>query len=118
MKDLDHLKKQALISLELRADTKLNITFAELNKFIQLVKRIITKKDVRGTNDTFSRPQAHGKLNQLQFMGELIGVQPETGIKHERNHRPHITHLFLGQFISSMSGETRVKNFFDFWMLI
>ena len=47
MKDLDHLlKKQALISLELRADTKLNITFAELNKFIQLVKRIITKKDV------------------------------------------------------------------------
>ena len=46
MKDLDHLKKQALISLELRADTKLNITFAELNKFIHLVKRIITKKDV------------------------------------------------------------------------
>ena len=46
MKDLDHLKKQALISLELRADTKPNMSIANLNKFIQFVKRIITKKDV------------------------------------------------------------------------
>lgn len=46
MKDLDRLKSQALHSLELSADTKTNITISDLNKFIQFIKRIVTKKDV------------------------------------------------------------------------
>lgn len=46
MKELESIKKQTLLTLELSSDTKPNITNAELTKFVQNVKRFIVKKDI------------------------------------------------------------------------
>lgn len=46
MKELEPIKKQSLLTLELSSDTKTNITSAELTKFVQNVKRLLTKKNI------------------------------------------------------------------------
>ena len=46
MRDLDKIKKNALIVTELNADTKTQISSSEIAKLSQEIKRIITKKDV------------------------------------------------------------------------
>ena len=46
MKELEFIKKQSLLTLELSPDTKPNVTNAELTKFVQNVKRFISKKDI------------------------------------------------------------------------
>ena len=45
-KDLELLKKRALMSLEIDPDTKPQVTSAELTKFVQDVKKITTRKRV------------------------------------------------------------------------
>lgn len=45
-KDLETLKKRSLMSLELSADKKTQVTNAEITTFVQKVKQIVAKKDV------------------------------------------------------------------------
>ena len=45
-KDIERLKKNALISLELSHDTKTQITTSEILKFSQKLKALSAKKDV------------------------------------------------------------------------
>ena len=45
-KDMERLKKNALISLELSHDTKTQITTSEILKFSQKLKSLSAKKDV------------------------------------------------------------------------
>jgi len=46
MKELESIKKQSLLTLELSPDTKPNITNAELTKFVQNTKRLLMKKNL------------------------------------------------------------------------
>ena len=46
MKELESIKKQSLLTLELSPDTKSNITSSELSKFVQNTKRLLTKKNL------------------------------------------------------------------------
>lgn len=46
MKELESIKKQSLLTLELSSDTKPNITNAELTKFVQNTKRLVAKKNL------------------------------------------------------------------------
>lgn len=46
MKELEFIKKQSLLTLELSPDTKPNVTNAELTKFFQNTKRLLTKKNL------------------------------------------------------------------------
>lgn len=46
MKDFESFKKQSLLTLDLNSDTKTNITSAELTKFVQSTKRLLTKKNL------------------------------------------------------------------------
>jgi hypothetical protein len=45
-KNLETLKKRALMSLELSADKKTQVTNTELTTFIQKVKQVVAKKDI------------------------------------------------------------------------
>jgi hypothetical protein len=45
-KDLELLKKRALMSLELSADKKTQVTNAEITTFLQKVKQVVAKKDI------------------------------------------------------------------------
>lgn len=46
MKDLDAIRKQSLLSLELNSNTRSNIVQSELIKFTQNVKKLSTKKNL------------------------------------------------------------------------
>ena len=46
MKELELIKKQSLLTIELSSDTKTNITNNELTKFVQNTKRLLTKKNL------------------------------------------------------------------------
>lgn len=46
MKELESIKKQSLLTLELSSDTKPNITSSELTKFVQNTKRLLAKKNL------------------------------------------------------------------------
>lgn len=46
MKELESIKKQSLLTLELSSDTKPNITNSELTKFVQNTKRLLMKKNL------------------------------------------------------------------------
>ena len=45
-RELEVLRKNALLQLEIDPDTKLQVTNAELTKFVQDVKKITTRKRV------------------------------------------------------------------------
>jgi len=45
-KDLELLKKRSLMSLELSADKKTQVTNAEITTFVQKVKQVVAKKDI------------------------------------------------------------------------
>lgn len=45
-KDIDRLKKDAVLSLELSANTKTNVTNAEIATFTQKLKTLASKKEL------------------------------------------------------------------------
>ena len=45
-KDLETLKKRSLMSIELSADKKTQVTNAEITVFVQKVKQLLAKKDI------------------------------------------------------------------------
>jgi len=45
-KDIERLKKDALMVLELSPDTKTQITNTEIAMFVQKTKKLIAKKDI------------------------------------------------------------------------
>ncbi|UOD50700.1 hypothetical protein [Orrella daihaiensis] len=45
-KDLERLKKDAVLSLELSANTKTNVTNAEITTFTQKLKTLASKKEL------------------------------------------------------------------------
>ena len=46
MKDLESIRKQSLLSLELSSNTKSQITSNDLNRFINETKRLLPKKNL------------------------------------------------------------------------
>ena len=45
-REIDALKKKALLSLELSANTKTNVTSAEIATFVQKLKSLASKKEL------------------------------------------------------------------------
>ena len=44
--NIELIKKNALLTLEISPDTKTNVTIAHLNQFLHAVKKISTKKEI------------------------------------------------------------------------